>query len=1018
MTACPFGFIPVLPHNRGLTRYCILVLTAIALTSLQRGSVRAQPADPHTDAVSVRLLFGLTDTAPSTWDGTVSITTGAVKAIQGVRFGPEDSTDYSKSWKAVTRAQGQGGVLENGVLITALAAPDSRWSIHTPRGDFSFTLADLKWGDHVTFLDAAVEVDRVPATAQITTSDDDEDFPAIARGVGANRDEVWMSYVRFSHADRNKESFQNLRKAPDTFEQFTRPAAGDQVLATRWSRATNTWSAPVPVSPKGENVSRTAVAIDGENRLWVVWSAFRNGNFDIYARAGRSTPNTGAVQWSPEVRLSANGGPDLNPVAVTDSAGRVWVAWQGYRNNNLEILAAVQNGAAFTPETTVSVSPANDWDPALAAAPNGDVAVSWGTYAKGDYDIWFNRMHAGAKGAIELDTAVPAATTPLFEAHSSIAFDAKNRLWLAYEVSSARWGKNYGAYDTSGSPLYDDRNIRLKCFDGSASFTTSADLLNALPGTPIGAPRNPRPTRNRNPAPPNPNAARNRRPGQQIGLRAGPLNSFPRLAIDPAGGVYLAFRTLATPFNIRSPLGSVWVENLVYFDGHRWVGPIFVPRTDGLLEGFPALLPLEAGRLLAVSAMDHRQSIPQGLGPAGAERINSDLYAADLRLDGLTAPSANPELAPVPPDPALPADPRVQAENDQVARIRAYRIPYQSAQLRILRGDFHRHTEYSLVGTRDGSLDDAYRYMIDAAALDWGGCCDNENGEGHEYFWWRQQTATDAYQMPGRFISLFAFEHQVRYPEGHRVVLFAKRGIRPLPHLAPVPIDSPPAPAPDTQMLYRYLKAFGGISIPHTTATDFGTDWRDHDPLAEPAVEIYQGSRQSYEKEDAPRAAKPGDALGNLRPLGYVSQALAKGYRLGFTAASDHFSTHQSFTSVLAAEPTREGILDALKKRHVYAATDNILADVRCGDNIMGDEFSVSGQPSITVKLTGTAPFAKVVIVKDGQEVSVTTPNTADVTFTWSDTTAEPNKTSYYYVRGEQSDGQLVWASPMWITTK
>src|SRR5207248_1874826 len=123
-------------------------------------------------------------------------------------------------------------------------------------------------------------------------------------------------------------------------------------------------------------------------------------------------------------------------------------------------------------------------------------------------------------------------------------------------------------------------------------------------------------------------------------------------------------------------------------------------------------------------------------------------------------------------------DPAVTAEAAQVALVRNYRIPSGGAQLRILRGDFHRYTEFSLGGTRDGSLDDAYRYMIDTASLDWGGCCDNENGQGHEYFWWREQTAADAYRLPGRFTPLFAFEHEVRYPEGFRSVLFAKRGIR------------------------------------------------------------------------------------------------------------------------------------------------------------------------------------------------------------------------------------------------
>ena len=33
-----------------------------------------------------------------------------------------------------------------------------------------------------------------------------------------------------------------------------------------------------------------------------------------------------------------------------------------------------------------------------------------------------------------------------------------------------------------------------------------------------------------------------------------------------------------------------------------------------------------------------------------------------------------------------------------------------------------------------------------------------------------------------------------------------------------------------------------------------------------------------------------------------------------------------------------------------------------------------------------------------------------------ADLAAEPGTTAYYYVRGEQADGELVWVSPMWIT--
>ena len=68
------------------------------------------------------------------------------------------------------------------------------------------------------------------------------------------------------------------------------------------------------------------------------------------------------------------------------------------------------------------------------------------------------------------------------------------------------------------------------------------------------------------------------------------------------------------------------------------------------------------------------------------------------------------------------------------------------------------------------------------------------------------------------------------------------------------------------------------------------------------------------------------------------------------------------------------------------------------------------------MKLIGTSPFTKVVIVKDNQYVYTATPGTKQVDFRWRDYAPEPGKRSYYYVRGEQQNGEIVWASPFWIT--
>jgi hypothetical protein len=132
---------------------------------------------------------------------------------------------------------------------------------------------------------------------------------------------------------------------------------------------------------------------------------------------------------------------------------------------------------------------------------------------------------------------------------------------------------------------------------------------------------------------------------------------------------------------------------------------------------------------------------------------------------------------------------------------------------------------------------------------------------------------------------MHTYERSVSYPHGHRNCMFAQRGVLTLPRLAEEDVKKRVAGihADDTKMLYRYLKEFNGICAIHTSATSMGTDWRDNDRVVEPIVEIYQGDRMNYEKEEAPRAGydpkgdkKPFNIAG-WYPLGFVDKALEKG---------------------------------------------------------------------------------------------------------------------------------------------
>jgi hypothetical protein len=348
-----------------------------------------------------------------------------------------------------------------------------------------------------------------------------------------------------------------------------------------------------------------------------------------------------------------------------------------------------------------------------------------------------------------------------------------------------------------------------------------------------------------------------------------------------------------------------------------------------------------------------------------------------------------------------------------VERMRNYRIEHAGKTYQLVRGEFHRHTEYSSHRDQDGALEDMWRYAWDAAAMDWLGNGDHDNGNGREYPWWIIQKLADIFNHPPRFVAPFTYERSVVYPNGHRNVMLARRGIRTLPRSEL--LGSPEEGTPDTKNLYAYLHHFGGICASHTSGTRMGTDWRDNDPAVEPVVEIYQGHRHNYEHYGAPRSATATKQIGGYEPAGFVWNALARGYRLGFQSSSDHVSTHMSYAMAMVEDVSREGLIDAFHKRHCYAATDNILLDVRSGDYLMGDEFTADEPIRLQVKVIGSAPIGRIDVIKNNGYVYSVTAEEREAEFEWKEANQPAGTLSYYYVRVEQDDGQLAWSSPIWV---
>jgi hypothetical protein len=107
-----------------------------------------------------------------------------------------------------------------------------------------------------------------------------------------------------------------------------------------------------------------------------------------------------------------------------------------------------------------------------------------------------------------------------------------------------------------------------------------------------------------------------------------------------------------------------------------------------------------------------------------------------------------------------------------------------------------------------------------------------------------------------------------------------------------------------------------------------------------------------------------------------------------------------------------------MRKRHSYAATDNIILDFRAHTEstayLMGDSFHSDAAPQLSVSITGTGAIKQIDIVKNQKFIHTIRPGAKSATFDYTDAGFAAGE-NYYYVRVIQEDGQMAWSSPIWV---
>src|SRR5262249_14269400 len=153
--------------------------------------------------------FGVNDTEPRTWDGSLTVSGGEALRIRNWRPRPGDKIDGARAWSLATRKgpnferrpweeEVPGGVVPYinapGVIVDLKSTAATSVQVETRQGAFVVTPRILEAGKSVSVLGGSVIIDRVPTAEMISAPEYEDDYASMLSG---SNGKVWATWVAF-----------------------------------------------------------------------------------------------------------------------------------------------------------------------------------------------------------------------------------------------------------------------------------------------------------------------------------------------------------------------------------------------------------------------------------------------------------------------------------------------------------------------------------------------------------------------------------------------------------------------------------------------------------------------------------------------------------------------------------------------------------------------------------------------------------------------------------------------------
>jgi len=744
---------------------------------------------------------------------------------------------------------------------------------------------------------------------------------------------------------------------------------GDDVYLKRLENGQ--WAEEIKVSSKPEMIYRPCMAAHPEDGVWVFWAENASGSWKI---CGRHYDTGGNLRnkWN-----HAEEGRPCNLACHLDCNNNIHLAWESHFPGRTVIkIAELANGKLSVPRT-LSDPGFNSYDPSMASDSKGLLWVAYTSFQRGNYDIFCRSFDYEDNFT---GKEIKVSWLNGYNYYPAVTVDSQDRAWFSFvSYRGEHWlGEQPPLVKTElrkrqHSFWLNKRYIHCACLDRGKWFI-----------------------------PVKYDAAQ---PFRCTGIVPAPENAgYPRIAFDTEGKLWLFYRYFDTKINYRSQISAV------YHKGDSWSSPLIDEGgKDSLGDAESISLTRDnAGKFWYVRQADYRTNweyfdketgegiLLDSLNPVKAEGIPPQLYPL-IRNYTPDSSSSNPDV------------------NILTAR--------REKTYRLVFGNIHRHSEISgCYRDYNGSLDLHYRQARDVMGEDFSAITDH-GSNGDDLNWHKNLKALAVYYYPGSFVVIPSVEWTASGKShtkslGHYNVHYFGEDREAVPYTAK---HSGYSDTPDK--LWRLLGNKNVLTVVHHSADwDHYHQWDYCHPRFEPLVEIFQDLRGSAEYRSCPGTIGFRQTPGNGC---FVQDALKRGYKLGFIGGGDHFGL--ALAGVYVESLSREGLFEALRKRRCFASTGiKLHMDFRLNGAFMGEILKLSKGEKRTLYIRITAPeiVRSVTIVRNNEDIYTHRGESGEEKFEYHDTEPlerllqpreEGEPSIYYYLRVILRNGEMAWASPIWI---